>query len=214
MQEGTLAEDAQLLPAGRNAARAALKKKNPSRARFARELIETVVLTALVFFAVRASVQPYRVDGPSMQPGLHTNEYVLVSMLAYLFSGPQRGDVIVFHPPDDPSQVYVKRVIGIPGDRIDITATAVYVDGVKLNEPYIAPLRPGQSENPDVLTDISLGPNDYFVLGDNRLDSLDSRFFGSVPRRNIVGKAELVMWPGTDIHTISTYSSVFAAIKH
>ncbi|MEO7002164.1 MAG: signal peptidase I [Ktedonobacterales bacterium] len=207
-------EDAQLLPAERNAAKAALKKKNTSRSRFAREMIETVVLTALVFFAVRAAVHPFQVDGPSMQPGLHTNDYVLVSTLAYFFSSPQRGDVIVFHPPDDPSQDYVKRVIAIPGDRVDITATAVYVDGYKLNEPYIAPLRPGQSENPDVLTDITLGPNDYFVLGDNRLESIDSRIFGSVPRRNIIGKAELVMWPGNEIHTISTYSSVFASIKH
>ena len=206
-------DDAQLLPAGRKAAKAAVKKTTSPRSRFAREVIETLVLTALVFFAVRASVQPYRVDGPSMQPGLHTNEYVLVSMLAYLFSSPQRGDVIVVHPPDDPSQVYVKRVIGVPGDRIDISATAVYVDGDRLDEPYIAPLRPGQSENPEVLTDIVLGPNDYYVMGDNRLNSLDSRFFGSVPRRNIIGKAELVMWPGNDIHTIATYNSVYAGVK-
>ena len=206
-------EDAHVLPPARKVAQPPRANSNRSSGQFAREILETLVLTAVVFFAVRASVQPYRVDGPSMQPGLHTSEYVMVSMLAYTIGSPQRGDVIVFHPPDDPSQNYVKRVIGIPGDRISVTATAVYVDGQKLDEPYIYPLAPGENENPVVIPNITLGPGEYYVMGDNRLDSKDSRFFGSVPRRNIIGKAEFVMWPGNDIHMIQTYSNVFAHVK-
>src|SRR5579859_5895766 len=116
----------------------------------AREIVETVVLTLLIFFAVHFSVQPYRVYGPSMQPGLRTDDYVLVNLLTYDFAGPQRGDVIVFYPPSNPfhdctppHDCFVKRIIGIPGDTITITPNAVIVNGVKLNEPYIFPIEKG-----------------------------------------------------------------------
>ena len=181
---------------------------------FVREIVETVLLTLLIFFAVHFSVQPFRVDGPSMQPGLHTGEYVVVNLLTYDFTSPQRGDVIVFHPPDDPTNQYVKRIVGIPGDIVAVTASATYVNGVKLDEPYISPLTAGQPENPVVIPYLKLEKDQYFVLGDNRLNSQDSRFFSRpVTRQMIIGKAEVVIWPVTSLQWIRNYSSVFAGIK-
>ncbi|HLY31028.1 MAG TPA: signal peptidase I [Ktedonobacterales bacterium] len=203
--------EASILPPARKVARPGASPN--ARGHIARELVETIVLTAVIFFVVHISVQPFEVKGPSMEPGLFTGEYVMVNTLAYLFGGPQRGDVIVFHPPTNPSVTYVKRVIGIPGDRIDISLNAVFVDGIRLNEPYIYPLPSGVNENNSVFTDIRLGPGQYFVLGDHRQDSDDSRDFGYVPRANIVGKAEMVFWPLGDVHIISTYSQVFAHVS-
>ena len=190
----------------------------PREGHLAREIVETVVLTLLIFFAVHFSVQPFRVDGPSMQPGLHTDELVLVNLLTYDFSAPQRGDVIVFHPPTSATTVtdggvqYVKRIIGVPGDTVTITATAVYVDGKKLDEPYIFPIAPGASENPVTLRAV-LGKDEYFVMGDNRLNSQDSRFFGAITRSSIIGKAEVVMWPISSFTWLPNYSNVFGGVR-
>ena len=178
-----------------------------------RQIIETVVLTLLIFFAIHFSIQPYFVDGPSMQPGLHTGDLVMVNLLSYDFGSPQRGDVIVFHPPDDPSQQYVKRIIGTPGDTVTVTPNAVYVDNVKLSEPYIYPLAPGQDESPIATPPEHLGPDQYFVLGDNRDNSRDSRYFPSpVTRQMIIGKVELVAWPLNALEWLRSYSSVFVGV--
>lgn len=171
-----------------------------------RELIETIVLTAVVFLVVNFAVSPFTVDGPSMQPGLVTGDRVMVNKLAYDFGGPARGDVIVFHPPSDPGEIYVKRVIAIPGDRISVTAGSVIVNGKTLNEPYIEPLNQNAPENASVLPTITLGSNQYFVMGDNRQNSIDSRIFGYVPRNNIIGKAEFIYWPLPAVHGIPTYA--------
>ena len=182
----------------------------------AKEIIETVVLTLVIFLVIHFSVQPFRVDGPSMQPGLHTGELVFVNLLNYDFGSPKRGDIIVFHPPgvSDPSVNYVKRVIGVPGDSITVTSTSVYVDGQKLNEPYIYPEPAGQIENPSgLVANLILGPDQYWVMGDHRLDSSDSRVFGPITRSEIVGKADGVMWPVGDIHWFTNYSNVFATVK-
>lgn len=185
-------------------------------ATWVREIIETLVLTAIVFFLVKAVAQPFTVDGPSMQPGLHTGEYVITSPLAYAFGGaPQRGDVVVLQPPVvGQSDDFIKRVIALPGDTVTITPDAVYVDGTKLDEPYIN----GQGKNVEPvcstnLTNIKVQANEYLVLGDNRGNSEDSRCFGSVPRQNIVGKAILVMFPFNDAHWINTYPGTFTGIK-
>ncbi len=199
--------NAQLVPSGRRAEQA-----RRSTSTFARELIETIVLTAIVFLAINFSVRQYIVDGPSMQPGLSTGERVLVSMLAYDLGSPQRGDIVVFHPPSDPGTVYVKRIIGIPGDHIAITSDAVIVNGHTLTEPYILLISPGIPENTSVLPTITLGPGQYFVMGDNRQNSIDSRIFGYVPRANIIGKAEFVFWPLPQLHGIPTFSSDFSGV--
>lgn len=201
--------DFQGLLAGRRAAE--------QRAHLMREIVETLLLTAFIFLVVHFSVQTYRVQGPSMEAGLQDNELLLVNSLGYIFTQPSRGDVIVFHCEDNcrgNSPIhndYVKRIIGIPGDTVTITANAVIVDGKTLHEPYIQ-VTPGASENPVVLQK-KLGPGQYFVMGDNRLNSNDSRFWGSVPRQDIVGKVVLVFWPANAIHALPDFSSVFNGIK-
>lgn len=177
------------------------------RSHLTREIIETVALTLLIFLVIRFAVQNYLVDGLSMEPSLHNNEYVLVNKLAYLFHAPERGDVIVFHWPIDTSKDLIKRVIGLPGDVITIDSKTVRVDGVLLNEPYIsAPANPigGKWVVP---------PNNYFVMGDNRIISDDSRDWKFVPRDFIIGKAVMVYWPLNQWQFINTYSSVYTQIK-
>jgi signal peptidase I len=195
----------------------------PSRRGFAvREIVETLGLTLLIFLAVHFSIQPYRVDGPSMQPGLHTDELLLVNLLTYDFGSPQRGDVIVLHPPDAPGKQYVKRIIGIPGDTIELTPISVAVNGKVLSEPYISPLPDGAEENsngclefPATGTiDITLPKDQYYVMGDNRTNSQDSRCFGSIARSEIIGKAELVIFPFGSLHWLPNFSSVFAGLGH
>ena len=177
-----------------------------------REVVETLLLTALVFLAVRGAVQYTPIHGPSMEPGLQSEQGVIVNQLAYFFGAPQRGDVIVFHPPISPSEEYIKRIIAIPGDTIALTDTSVTVNGVELKEPYVNPADTGPNENGQVIPPTKLGPGEYWVMGDNRGDSIDSRAFGAVPRQNIVGKAEMVIWPLTTIHRIPTYSEVFVGV--
>ncbi|HEU5349359.1 MAG TPA: signal peptidase I [Ktedonobacterales bacterium] len=177
--------------------------------RFLREAVETILLTLLVFAVVKVTVQPFRIDGPSMEPGLHTNEFVLVNQLAYRFGTPQRGDIIVFHPPIDPSEQYIKRVIGLPGDVVTITATEVFVDNVELHEPYVYPLAPGEFGSTTILSKVKIPAGEYFVLGDHRDNSTDSRVFGPVKTQNIIGKAEFVFWPADSIHVIDSYHNIF-----
>jgi signal peptidase I len=175
------------------------------RSHLAREIIETIALTIIIFVAIRFSVQTFTVDGQSMEPGLHGGEYVLVNKLAYLFHGPSRGDVIVFHYPVNPNLDFIKRVIGLPGDTIKITTNQVFVNGVLLREPYIeAPV--------NVPVSITLKSDEYFVMGDNRPNSDDSRSWGPLPKNYIIGKATVVFWPLSNWEVIPTYSNVYASI--
>lgn len=165
------------------------------RYRLVREVIETIVLTVLMFLIIRFAVQNFNIDGTSMEPNLHNRELILVDKWTYLFHPPERGDVIVFQAPPDPTQDYIKRVIGLPGDVITIQNTTVIVDGVTLKETYIDPNRQGNPYAFKVINKMLVPPNDYFVLGDNRAGSSDSRDWGFVPKKNIVGRAAFVYWP-------------------
>src|SRR5215469_17628761 len=107
--------------------------------RLIREIAQTAILTMLIFLAIRFAIQNFNIDGTSMEPNLHNSELILVDKWTYLFHPPARGDVVVFQAPPDPTQDYVKRVIGEPGDVITIKDTAVTVDGVTLDETYIDP---------------------------------------------------------------------------
>lgn len=177
------------------------------RSHLAREIIETLALTLIIFLVIHFTVQNYMVEGTSMQPSLNNNQFVLVNKLAYLFHAPERGDVIVFHWPVDTTKDLIKRVIGLPGDTIVTTGDTVQVNGVVLKEPYIsAHVNPGGQK-------WVVPTNDYFVLGDNRPVSDDSRDWGYVPRSYIIGKAVLVYWPVNNWQIINTYSPVFSAIK-
>jgi signal peptidase I len=177
------------------------------RSHLAREIVETLALTLLIFLVVHMVIQSYHVDGLSMEPGLNSQEYVLVNKAAYLFHAPERGDVIVFHYPRDTTQDYIKRVIGLPGDTIQTDSTHVWVNGELLNEPYIS-----MPANPFAKI-WKVPPDSYFVMGDNRQVSDDSRWWGFVPKDFIVGKAVLVYWPTNDIEFIKTYPAVYAQLK-
>ena len=169
------------------------EKTVEKRRRFVRELLEIMTLTLLMFLVLRFAVQNFRVDGPSMEPTLHNQEYIFVDKAAYLFQAPGRGDVIVFEYPLNPQLDYVKRIIAIPGDIVSVVGQRVTVDGVTLNEPYV---NKNDLSNPFLpINKRIVGPNEYFVMGDNRGDSSDSRQWGFVPRQNIIGKADFVYWP-------------------
>jgi signal peptidase I len=153
-----------------------------------RETAETVLLAVIVFLVLRTFTAQFRVHGDSMAPTLHEGQYLLVSKVSYWFSDPQRGDIMVFHPPTLPGEDYVKRIVGLPGEQLSIEGDRVLVDGVLLDEPYIADPSSG-------LHEWELGEGEYIVLGDNRDESEDSRKWGKLPRANIVGKAWVSYWP-------------------
>jgi signal peptidase I len=176
------------------------------RTRLIREIVETVALTLLIFLVIRFAAQSFRVEGQSMEPGLHSDEFVLVDKAAYLFQSPQRGDVIVFHYPIDPSKDFIKRIIGLPGDTIQTTSSRVIVDGQVLQEPYV-----NQAFNSDNET-CKLGPDQFFVMGDNRGNSLDSRTWGPLDKSYIVGKAIMIYWPLNNWELVNTFPAVFAGI--
>jgi len=177
------------------------------RSHLAREIVETIALTLIIFLVIRFAIQSYRVSGPSMLPGLQTDDYVLVNKIAYLFHAPERGDVIVFHYPLDTSEDFIKRVIGLPGDTVSLDNKTVQVDGVVLHEPYIS-----EAYNPSGKT-IKVPMDEYFVLGDNRPLSDDSRDWGFVPKADLVGKAVIVYWPLSTWELINTYSNVYTQVK-
>ncbi len=177
------------------------------RGHLGREIVETIVLTILIFFVIRAVIQSYRIDGVSMQPSFQTDEYVLVNKISYLFHPPQRGDVIVFHWPIDTNRDFIKRVIGVPGDTITIDSSTVRVNGVLLKEPYIS-----MNANPVAQTR-KLGPDDYFVMGDNRVNSDDSRDWGVLNKKFIIGKATAVYWPTNHWQMVNTFPEVFTGLK-
>lgn len=184
------------------------------RYRLVREIIETIVLTVLMFLVIRFAVQNFNIEGTSMEPSLHNTELILVDKWTYLFHAPTRGDVIVFVAPPNPNQDYIKRIVAIPGDTITIRDTTVIVDGVTLNETYVAPQNQGNFYANKNITNWRVPANDYFVLGDNRRGSSDSRDWGYVPRKNIIGRAAFVYWPlGKDNNGfLPNVSAVFANV--
>jgi signal peptidase I, bacterial type len=178
------------------------------RSQLVREIVEILALTLLIFLIVRFVVQSYHIDGQSMDPGLQNGEFVMVNKTAYLFSPPERGDVIVFHYPHNTQLDYIKRVIGLPGDTVNIDYQHVYVNGKQLNEPYITVPYNHQGAH------WTVPANQYFVMGDNRPVSDDSREWGFVPKDYIIGKAAIVFWPLNAIHFIDTYSDTYKDIPN
>jgi signal peptidase I len=160
-----------------------------------------IIVAFLLSFLVRVYiVQPYRVEMTSMYDTLKPNDLVLVDKVSYRLHLPRRGDVVVFVPPNDPTEKYIKRVIGLPGETVLVHDNRVYIDGKPLSEPYLH--SPMLSEFPE--TEV---PEDYiFVMGDNRSVSLDSRSFGSVKLSTVVGRAIFVYWPFNHIEGLCAYS--------
>lgn len=165
-----------------------------------RELIETLVLTLVIFLLIRFAAPNFRIEGSSMEPNFHDGEHLFVNRLVYMFHPPERGDVIVFIPPSSLSRDYIKRVIGLPGDRVQIVEGQVNIDGTPLDEPY--PLAPSVASYGPV----TVGPNEYFVLGDNRDNSSDSRAWGLLAADKIIGKAWITYWPPNLIGLVPSYT--------
>ena len=156
-----------------------------------RELAETIVLSLIIFLLMRQVVQNYRIESHSMEPNFSEGQFILVNKLAYVLGEPNRGDVLVFHNPNNVEEDYIKRIIGLPGDTLSIGESHVYINGEPLDEPYIAyEIRPTEQFGPIVIE-----PNSLFVMGDNRPNSSDSRRFGQLSQDLIVGRAWLRVWP-------------------
>src|SRR6266853_2202425 len=143
------------------------------------------------FFIILFVYQPVRVEGGSMEPGLEDQERIFINKLAYRFESIERGDIVVFHYPRDTHKSFIKRVIGLPGDRIRISAGHVYVNNRSLAEPYV----PSDYQDARSYSETVVPNNAYFVLGDHRNSSNDSREFGPLMRRNIYGKDVFGYWP-------------------
>jgi len=183
------------------------------RAHLKREIVETLLFVAIIFFVVHVSIQTFLISDTSMQPALNNGELVIVNKASYFFGGPSRGDVVLFYDPNDISRQYLARVVAIPGDTVTVAPDSVVVDGKTLNEPYIS-VPAGASENPKIVPQFTLLPGQYFVLNDSRIASSDSRTFGAIPRNNIVGKAVLIFWPVSEFGGIPTYPDVFSGVSH
>jgi signal peptidase I len=165
----------------------------PSRTFWLRSVLEVVLLTLFILLVFHVTVQNFHIEGQSMEPTLHNQEFILVDKISYLLQAPQRGDVIVFQYPKNPQDKYVKRIIAVPGDVISVVGSQVTLNGTRLQESYI---RPENDGNPfPAMRNHIVSPDEYFVMGDNRGNSSDSREWGLVPRHNIVGKVDLIYWP-------------------
>ncbi|MBV8696185.1 MAG: signal peptidase I [Ktedonobacteraceae bacterium] len=172
-----------------------IEKDFEKRYRLLREILETIVLTVLMFLIIRLAVQNFNVDGMSMEESLHNQELILVDKWSYRFHTPTRGDVVVFVAPPQPDQDYIKRIIGLPGDIITINNGVPTVNGMTLKEFYVDPKFMGAAPGDQTVVNVVVPPNYYFVMGDNRQHSSDSRYWGCLPRRNIIGRAALIYWP-------------------
>lgn len=206
--------------------KAAEPRREPAR----NSIAEWAVTILLLLFGTTTLVQAFVIPTGSMEDTLVIGDHLLVDKLAYAPSGPvskyllpyeqpKHGDIIVFHPPHDITQTYVKRVIGIPGDRLKMVNRIIYRNGVRVNEPYVynkfpydpsrdnfpgeptpfaeglqAQLQRDMLENHVVNGEVVVPPNSYFAMGDNRDNSLDSRYWGFVPRDYIIGKPLLIYW--------------------
>ena len=198
--------------------------------RVAREIAEAVTLAAIVFLLLQTTVRNFKVDGSSMDPTLVHGQYLLVNRLVYLhvemgrlstiipfwnvevessrhaIHPPRRGEIIVFEFPDknpnNPRKDFVKRVVGLPGETIRIHHGEVLVDEQLLDEPYLT--ENGRSNSHE----ITLGEGEYYVLGDNRNHSSDSRAWGVVPKENVKGKVWMVYWPVPEIQFLNVLAKI------
>jgi signal peptidase I len=172
------------------------------------ELVQTVVLALVLFLLIRNVIQNFRIDGISMEPNFHNGQFLIVNRFAYCpglhldisplnihwektwcIRQPKRGDVIVFEYPKDLSRDFIKRVIGLPGETIEVRGGKIYINGQLMPEPF-GPNPGGSTRGP-----ITVGPSEVFVMGDNRNNSSDSRTWGSLPLKYVIGKALLSYWP-------------------
>jgi signal peptidase I len=172
---------------------------------FIRDVITIVVIAAVIILGLQAVIQKFVVDGPSMNYTLHDRQQLLVNKIVYKFHEPERGDIVVFHPPPEIDEDdYIKRVIGLPGEKVVITNGTVIIhktDGsvIELDEPYVTRPSSGTYEG-EIIPE-----GEYFVMGDNRVNSSDSRNGWTLKEEDIIGKAWISVWPIDDWGIIPDY---------
>jgi signal peptidase I len=161
------------------------------------ELIQVALIVTAIVLPIRYFlVQPFYVKGASMEPNFEDKQYLIIDEITYRFRQPERGEICVFRYPEDPSQFFIKRIIGLPGETVTISGGKVTITTLAgktetLDESaYLSPTVVTAGEK-----SVTLGTDEFFVMGDNRPDSLDSRIFGPVPRKNIIGRVMLRGWP-------------------
>ena len=167
------------------------------------EILKIVIIALVIVIPIRYFLfQPFIVKGQSMEPNFENSNYLIVDELSFRFRDPQRGEVVVFRYPKNISQRFIKRIIGLPGDKIEVKAGSIMVNDQVLDESKYLPSgvqTPGNIQ-------ISLDENEYFVLGDNRISSFDSRQWGLLPRKNIIGRVLIRAWPITTLTKIEVPS--------
>jgi signal peptidase I len=173
-----------------------------------RDIVETLFLTVLIAFGIQFAVQSRLVEGSSMEPTLHNGQRLLINRLSYAsLSEPQRGDIVVFRAWDQ-QEDFIKRVIGVPGDEIEISDRTILVNGSKLDEPYL-----DQANSSGHIGPLVLPPDQYYVMGDNRGNSSDSRIHGPLSQDRILGKAWVSYWPPENLGFVSDSTSYAAPRK-
>ena len=170
-----------------------------------RDVVETVILTVLIAAGIQLAVQSRLVEGSSMEPTLHNGQRLLINRLSYLSpTDPQRGDIVVFKAWDQ-DEDYIKRVIGVPGDEIEIRGNEILVNGAMLDEPYL-----DRTIDYGHIGPLVMAPDYFYVMGDNRGNSSDSRLHGPLSREQILGKAWVSYWPLANMGLISDSTSYAA----
>ena len=168
---------------------------------FVIELVRIVIISLAIIIPVRYFlIQPFYVKGASMEPNFYDNEYLVIDEISYRFKEPTRGEAVVFKYPKDPKQYFIKRIVGLPGEKVEIKNGAVYIDGIKLDESEYLDLTVKTTKSGIWL----LRSDEYLVLGDNRYYSLDSRDFGPIDATLIVGRAWVRGWP---LHKITLFEA-------
>ncbi len=173
---------------------------------FLLETLQTIVLAIVLYFLIDTVVARVRVDNISMQPTLEEDQFILVDKISHRFKEMRHGDIVIFHFPLNPTEDYIKRLIGLPGDTVKIAAGEVYVNGYKLNESYLA-------DAPNYEGEWVVPEDALFVLGDNRNSSSDSHSWGFVPKANLIGRAMVVYWPIGELKILTHPDVVNAAIE-
>lgn len=166
--------------------------------RFALELVEIVVISLAIILPIRYFlIQPFYVKGASMEPTFDDHEYLIIDELSYRFREPERGEVVVFRYPLDPRQYFIKRIVGLPGETVRVSDSKIVVTNVDHPDGFV--VDESAYLSPDVMTagdkTVQLANDEYFVMGDNRTASLDSRTFGPLPVKQIVGRVWIRGWP-------------------
>jgi len=193
-QDSGGSERGQAAPAGAAGA-AGTPAKSGSAVLWLRDLVISATASILI---ITFLYQPVRVEGTSMLPRLEDSDRLFINKFVYHVSAIERGDVVVFHYPRDPEKSYIKRVIGLPGDEVRIDQGRVWVNGKYLREPYV----PAMYRDTRSMAEMTVPPDCYFMMGDHRSISSDSRDFGPVERSLIYGKAVFIYWPARDVGVV------------